>query len=161
MSDPVNVYDVAVEGDPGRPQGFRNRVARLGPSIGADRLGGSVYEVDPGDSMWPYHYEGVEEEWLIVLTGTPTLRDPDGEHELAPGDAVCFRLGPEGAHKVINRSDAVVRVLMLSTVPKPDLSISVYPDSDKVGVWPWPGKRLRMSAAVEYWDGEVEPGSAS
>ena len=70
--------------------------ARLGPSIGADRLGGTVYELDPGDSMLPYHYEGVEEEWLLVLTGTPTLRDPDGEHELAPGDAVCFRAGPRG-----------------------------------------------------------------
>ena len=155
MSEPVNLYDVAVEGDPALPQGYRCRTARLRPALGAERLGGSVYELDPGDSVCPYHYEGVEEEWLIVLTGTPTLRDPEGEHGLAPGDVVCFRPGPEGAHKVTNRSEAAVRILMLSTIPQPDVSICVYPDSDKVGVWPWPGRRLRVTEDLDYWDGEI------
>ena len=68
-----------------------------------------------------------------MLTGTPTLRDPDGEHELEPGDLVCFPPGPEGAHKVTNRSDGVARCLIFSTMPKPEISICVYPDSDKVG----------------------------
>jgi uncharacterized cupin superfamily protein len=67
---------------------------------------------------------------------------------------VCFVTGPEGAHQVVNRSDAAVRFLMLSTVPDPDVSISIYPDSDKVGVWPWPAKRLRIGDGVRYWDGE-------
>jgi hypothetical protein len=45
---------------------------------------------------------------------------------------------------------------MFSTVPKPDISICVYPDSGKVGVWPWPGKRLPLSGdPIGYWDGEV------
>jgi len=127
----------------------------LGSEIGAERLGGSVYELDPGESVCPYHYEGVEEEWLVVLTGAPVLRDPDGEHELVEGDVVCFRRGPDGGHKVTNRADAVVRILMLSTIPANELSICVYPDSDKVGVWPWPGKRLRMAESVDYWDGEL------
>ena len=154
MSEPLNLHEVGVEGDPSHPAGYRARMARFGPSIGAERLGGSVYELDPGDSVCPYHYENTEEEWLIVLTGTPTLRDPEGEHELAPGDVVCFVEGPDGAHKVTNRSDAVVRVLMLSTIPTTDISICIYPDSDKVGVYP-PGKIFRMSDAVGYWDGEV------
>jgi uncharacterized cupin superfamily protein len=158
MTEPLNLYDVAVEGDPADPPGYRARMARLGPSIGAERLGGSVYELDPGDSVCPYHYENTEEEWLLVLTGTPTLRDPKGEHELAPGDVVCFLAGPDGAHKVTNRSDTVVRILMLSTIPKSvgtvPLSITVYPDSNKVGVWP-PGGRFRLTDTVDYWDGEV------
>lgn len=155
MSEPVNLYDLAVEGDPAHPPGYLSRSAAFGPSIGGERLGGTVYELDPGDSVCPYHYEGVEEEWLLVVTGTPTLRDPEGEHELAPGDLVCFLPGPDGAHKVTNRSDAVLRILMLSTQPKNELSISIYPDSDKAGVWPWPGKRLRLTDSVDYWDGEV------
>jgi uncharacterized cupin superfamily protein len=155
MTDPLNLYDVPVEGDPDHPPGYRGRQARVGPIIGAEQLGGSVYEIDPGDSVWPYHYEGVEEEWLLVLIGTPTLRDPEGEHELTPGDLVCFLVGPEGAHKVTNRSDAVVRIVMLSTMPTDELSISVYPDSNKVGVWPWPGRRLRLTDSVDYWDGET------
>jgi uncharacterized cupin superfamily protein len=155
MTKPVNVYDVAVEANPSAPAGYQSRKAELGPRLGAARLGATVYEIDPGDSGSPYHFEGVEEEWLIVLTGAPTLRDPEREHELGPGDVVCFGTGPAGAHKVTNRSGTVVRFLMLSTVPERDLSICVYPDSDKVGVWPWPAKRLRMSESVDYWDGEA------
>jgi uncharacterized cupin superfamily protein len=67
---------------------------------------------------------------------------------------VCFLEGPSGAHKVTNRSDAVVRILMLSTKPEPDVSICVYPDSGKVSVFP-PGKIFRLGDAVGYWDGEA------
>jgi uncharacterized cupin superfamily protein len=155
VTEPLNLYSVAVEGNPADPAGYRKRMTSFGSAIGAERLGGSVYEVDPGDSLFPYHYEGVEEEWLLVLTGAPTLRDPEGEHQLSPGDLVCFVVGPAGGHKISNRSDAVVRILMFSTMPENELSIAVYPDSDKVGVWPWPGKRLRLTDSVGYWDGEV------
>jgi uncharacterized cupin superfamily protein len=151
---PVNLYEAAVGGTPELPRGYRRRMARVGPSIGGVRLGASVYELDPGDSVCPYHYEHVEEEWLVVLTGTPTLRDPEGERRLAAGDAVCFPVGAEGAHKVTNRSDGPVRVAMLSTIPEADLSICVYPDSGKISVYP-PGKIFRLRDAVDYWDGEA------
>jgi uncharacterized cupin superfamily protein len=144
VSGPVNLYEAVLDDDPAQPAGYCRRMARLGPVIGAERLGGSVYELSPGESICPYHYEGVEEEWLIVLGGAPILRDPEGEHELVEGDVVCFPVGPGGAHKLTNRSQAIVRLLMLSTMPVDALSISVYPDSEKVGVWPWPGMRLRM-----------------
>jgi uncharacterized cupin superfamily protein len=125
---------------------------RPGPSFGASQTGTSVYELAPGQAICPYHYEYGEEEWLLVLEGRPTLRDPDGEHELAEGDLVCFLEGPEGAHKVTNRSEATVRILMLST--KATTSVAVYPDSGKVGVWP-PGKLFRLEDAVDYWVGEI------
>jgi uncharacterized cupin superfamily protein len=155
VTEPLNLYDLEVEGDPSAPPGYRSRGARFGPTIGAGRLGGSVYELDPGESLCPYHYEGVEEEWLLVLTGTPTLRDPQGEHELAQGDVVCFPQGEDGGHKLTNRSDTLVRLVMLSTMPTKELSVCVYPDSGKVSVWPWPAKRLRITDSVDYWDGEV------
>ncbi len=152
MSELVNLYELAAAGDEADPAGYRARMARFGPAIGAEQLGGSVYELDPGDSVCPYHYEHPEEEWLLVLTGRPTLRDPDGEHELAEGDLVCFPEGPDGAHKVTNRSDDPVRILMLSTRSK--TAVAVYPDSGKVGVWPL-DKIFRIEDAVDYWDGEV------
>ena len=40
---------------------------------------------------------------------------------------------------------------ILST--KPPISVCVYPDSGKVGVWP-PGKLFRLGDAVDYWEGE-------
>lgn len=155
MTEPLNVFEVAVEGDDTDPPGYRARAAKIRKTVGGEQLGATVYELDPGNSVCPYHYEGVEEEWLIVLTGTPTLRDPEGEHVLAEGDVVCFLPGPDGAHKVTNNSDTTLRILMLSTQPKGGVSISVYPDSDKVGVWPWPAKRLRMNPGLDYWDGEL------
>ena len=154
MSEPVNLYDLALEADPRDPPGYRDREAAVGDAIGARHLGASVYEIDPGESVNPYHYEGVEEEWLLVLTGSPILRDPDGEHQLVAGDVVAFPAGPAGGHKISNRSDAVVRIVMLSTIPRDGLSICVYPDSQKVGVWP-PGRRLRITESIDYWDGEV------
>jgi uncharacterized cupin superfamily protein len=152
VSERVNLFEVAVEGDGADPAGYRARMARFGPVIGAEQLGGSVYELDPGESVCPYHYEHPEEEWLLVLTGRPTLRDPDGEHVLAEGDLVCFPEGPDGAHKVTNRTEEPARILMLST--KARTAVAVYPDSGKVGVWPL-GKLFRLADAVDYWDGEL------
>jgi uncharacterized cupin superfamily protein len=151
----VNVNEVEVHDEPRAPEGYRRRATSVGPILGAERLGASVYEMDPGDATAPYHYEGVEEEWLVVLSGTPMPRDPDGEHPLATGDLVCFPIGPDGAHKVINRSDSAARVLILATQPANDVSICVYPDSEKVGVWPWPAMRLRITEPLDYWDGEA------
>ena len=91
-----------------------------------------VYDLDPGRSSSPYHYE-YEEEWLLVVDGTLVLRVPDGEHTLQRGDLVHFPPGPEGAHKVMNRSEAPARTLMFSSSRVP--AVSVYPDSDKIGVW--------------------------
>ena len=44
--------------------------------------------------MCPYHYELVEEEWLFVFAGTPTVRTPGGEEACRAGDIVCFARGP-------------------------------------------------------------------
>jgi len=138
------------------PEGYRSGMDRFGSSIGASMLGGSLYEVPPGQSICPYHYEHGDEEWLIVLDGTPTLRHPQGEDELAPGDVVCFPAGPDGAHKVTNGAEATVRVLMVSTMRMP--SVAVYPDSDKIGVFT-EGRRdnimARRDSSVDYYDGET------
>jgi len=150
----VNLHEVPVVPDEGHPPGFGCRFAECGPALGAERLGATVYEVDPGERMFPYHFEGVEEEWLLVHAGTPTLRGDDGEHALARGDLACFPPGPEGGHQTANRSDDVVRIAMLSTQPAGGLSVCVYPDSAKVGVWPWPGQRLPIGEPIDYWAGE-------
>jgi uncharacterized cupin superfamily protein len=147
----ANVFDVVPEGDDADPQGYGARTARIAPLVGGDALGMSVYELPPGQSICPYHYELAEEEWLLVLSGTPTLRTPEGEQVLAQWDTVCFATGEGGAHKVTNATGETLRVAMLST--RPAISACVYPDSDKVGVWP-PGKLFRLGDAVDYWEGE-------
>jgi len=151
----VNVFDVDLTYDDDDPDGYHVGYKRLGDELGAQQLGMSVYELPPGQSVCPYHYEIGFEEWLVVLVGRPTLRTPDGEQELRPWDLAFFPDGEAGAHKVTNRTDETVRVAILSN--KGDPGAAVYPDSEKVGVWP-PGKLFRLNEHVSYWDGETPDG---
>jgi uncharacterized cupin superfamily protein len=137
----------------GERPGFRSRRTSVRRRIGAERIGATLYELDPGEKTSPYHLHHANEEWLVVLGGRPTLRTPEGERELRAGDTACFPRGAEGAHQVVNRSDGPVRVLILSTLIQPD--VAEYPDSDKVAAWGANfGHMLRRSAQVDYWDGE-------
>jgi len=138
--------------DGNEPDGYLCRAVRVGKKIGASRMGMSVYELPVGQAICPYHFEWTDEEWLIVLEGTPALRTPEGERRLERGDVVCFPAGPDGAH-LVRAADAPARVAILST--KNDVGIAEYPDSDKVGVWA--GDKhymLRRSDHLDYWDGE-------
>jgi uncharacterized cupin superfamily protein len=152
MTEPANLVELETQQDEGDPAGYETPYARVGPLIGAVALGASVYVLNEGQGVCPYHYEYGNEEWLLVLEGRPVLRTPEGERELEAGDVLCFREGPEGAHKVENRRPDVVRIVIFSTKHNP--SISIYPDSDKIGVWP-PGKLFRLDDAVDYWEGEA------
>ena len=105
----------------------------VGQAVGSTATLMFVYDLAPGQGSSPYHYE-YEEEWLLVVDGTLVLRAPDGEHNLERGDIVCFPAGPAGAHQLINRSESPARTLMFSSSRAP--AVSVYPDSDKIGVWP-------------------------
>ena len=49
-----------------------------------------MYELAPGNRICPYHWHFGEEEWLLVVTGAPTLRTPEGERVLRPWDVAVF-----------------------------------------------------------------------
>jgi uncharacterized cupin superfamily protein len=153
----INIASPEFEYDAGDPEGFRSGMARLGKLFGgAEESGASIYELPPGQAICPYHYEVGEEEWLLVLTGNPTLRHPQGSERLDPWDVVFFPRGPEGAHGVRNETEDPVRVLMFSTVVTP--TASVYPDSDKVGIWtgnPDTDVLVRRESKVDYFHGET------
>jgi uncharacterized cupin superfamily protein len=102
----VNVAVLEVEHFPSLPTGFRPNIARLGKLLGSARTGMSVYELPPGKAIGPYHYEGPEEDWLLVVDGRPTLRHTGGDDELEPWDVVFFPPGRDGAHMVRNDTDS-------------------------------------------------------
>jgi uncharacterized cupin superfamily protein len=109
----VNLFGDEWDGRRDRPGWQWNR-ASVGERAGAELFGVSLYELEPGQKTFPYHWQHVEEEMLIVLDGEPTLRTPEGEQRLTRGDLVVFRRGPDGAHLVHNDTDVPVRLLMLS-----------------------------------------------
>jgi uncharacterized cupin superfamily protein len=104
----------------------------LAELAGSTETSAFLYEIAPGGASCPYHYEYAE-EWLLVVSGTATIRTPDGERPLTAGQLVRFPAGPSGAHRMSNRGEEPCRFLMFSEQRTP--AVSVYPDSDKLGVW--------------------------
>jgi uncharacterized cupin superfamily protein len=136
-SDPgrqANLAAIECEPRPQLPDGFRRSSNRVGATLGAARTGLSVYELPPGQAISPYHYEDPDEEWLLVISGTPTLRRPGGDEQLAPWDLVFFPPGPDGAHLVRNTGESTARVAMFSSAGSPAGAV-VYPDTDMIWMW--------------------------
>jgi uncharacterized cupin superfamily protein len=137
--------------------GFDARRARIGRQVGSQRLGASVWEIDPGQSAYPYHAHLGDEELIVVLAGRPSLRTPAGWRELGPGEVVYFPRGEEGAHQLTNQSGETARFLALSTNGEPD--IVLYPDAGKVGASERRpdgsgfARFFFLEQAVDYWDG--------
>lgn len=156
----TNIYDPSFEEDQ-RPEGFRSRRARIGYELGSELIGASLFEVPAGEAAYPYHFHYADEELLVVISGRPSLRSPEGVRELAEGEVVHFPLGEEGAHQIINRSEETATFLAISSSGRPD--VIVYPDADKIGV----GERLpkggglraffRRGDSVDYFEGESPP----
>jgi uncharacterized cupin superfamily protein len=110
------------------PDRFPGRhVAPVGAQAGARELGASVYQLDPGVVGSPLHVHHANEELLLVLAGALSLRGPDGTRIVSAGAVVAFPRGQAGTHSLVNRSDAPVRYLVVSTTNRPD--IVEYPDT--------------------------------
>lgn len=155
MSEVFNLQDVELS--PTRepaPPGHEFTTRSLSAEVGAKLAGMGVYELPPGQACWPYHFEVVEEEWLIVVSGEVTLRTPEGERVLRAGDVACFLPGPSGAHAVRNHTDSPARFAMPSSIARYGDAV-VYPDSGKFRIANEGfSHRGRLGDSVEYWDGE-------
>jgi uncharacterized cupin superfamily protein len=141
--------------------GFGVRGTRVGALAGAAHVGLTVYELDPGKRNLPYHAHFGVEEVIVVLRGTPTLRSPEGERELAEGEVVACPPGRAGAHQLINRGEAVARFVVISSKALADLI--EYPDSGKVsaqgGEWGTADAvsyMLSTAEQLDYFEGEPE-----
>ena len=151
----MNIHEAVFEYDDDDPAGYRSAVAEVGKAAGGSEESVRLFEVPPGQHLCPYHYEYVE-EWALVLEGSVDCRTPAGTQTLGAGDLVCFSSGPEGAHQLTNHGGQPAKVLMWSSARMP--AVAVYPDSDKIGVWP-PNEAdelmvHRKDAKVPYFDGE-------
>ena len=144
----VNLLD-AEPGEPNDRDGFRFLDRWVGSPLGAELLGCSLYDLPQGEQLWPYHYHLGNEEWAVVVAGEPTVRTPEGERALVPGDIVAFPEGEAGAHTFLNHSRGRARIALFSTLNR--TTLPVYPDSGKVGA---NRKYFRVETEVDYWDGE-------
>lgn len=139
-------------------EGWRSNVRRLVPP--GNTLGMSVYELLPGQTQCPYHFHHGNEELVLVMTGRPTLRTPEGEEQLEPGDVVHFPRGASGAHQVLNRTGDPVRYVVADAHVSPELI--EYPDTGKLAAMARTESQRggpiwtvhRLDNEVDYFDGE-------
>jgi uncharacterized cupin superfamily protein len=157
-----NVYHPEWDAEQDRPP-FSWRRSRIGRQAGSGELGASLFELAPGASSFPLHAHHANEELIVVMEGRPTLRTLEGERELDRGEVVACRMGRSGAHRLDNRSEETVRVLIVSTMNAPELS--EYPDSGKAlarnyppGGEPPPDQIEligKPEESVDYFEGET------
>jgi len=144
----VNLRDASIPPAEETPPGFAFAGSSARERTGDELIGAGLYELPPGNQLWPYHFHVGNEEWAIVISGTPTLRTPAGERQLRAGDVVGFPQGEEGAHTFYNRGSEPSRIVIFSTLRS---GYPTYPVSDKVAAG---GRVFRRADAVSYWDGE-------
>jgi uncharacterized cupin superfamily protein len=95
-------------------------------------LGGSIWEFQPGQPEFVYHFHHGSDEILVVLSGEPKLRLHNSERTLREGDVVPLPRGPEGGRAISNPGSDVARVLIFSSNADPD--VAEYPETGKVGI---------------------------
>jgi uncharacterized cupin superfamily protein len=131
---------------------FGMRAMQLGPRSGAQELGATLYEIDPGGAISPYHVHHGNEELLLVVSGTPQLRTPDGVRALEPGTVVAFPRGAAGAHRVFNSGGEPARVIIVSTMNFPEVAEHVDTGTWLTLVGPRDGKAFRAGTDVTFMD---------
>ena len=148
----INLDEIDWTEYPQDPPPFGGSAAEVGRLIGAFHLGYQGARIPPGKTFCPYHWHPEEEELFFVVSGTPTLRTPQGEYRCRPGDCIAFPVGPVGAHLVRNDSDADCTILMIAN--EEQSGYCIYPDSNKVLLWPHDAI-VRLEPRLDYYDGEL------
>jgi uncharacterized cupin superfamily protein len=132
----------------GTPPGIMGQM--VGAAAGATELGATVYEIDPGVAVSPYHLHHGNEELLVVLRGRVSLRTPDGDRWVEEGAVVAFPRGADGAHRVAAGPDAPARVLLISTMHFPEVAEHLSTGTTLTMSSPGVGKAFGADGEVSF-----------
>jgi uncharacterized cupin superfamily protein len=137
----LNIADVPVRRglpaevrNPIRPEWFAGRhVAQLTKLAGLTQFGVNVVTLDPGAQSSLRHWHEEEDEFVYVLSGTLTLIDENGEHEMRAGSFAGFPAGAANAHHLWNKSDASATFIAAGT-RKVGKETVHYPDTQEMPI---------------------------
>ena len=123
-------------------------------SGGEGKLTVSFYSLEPGKANYPYHYHTGNEEVFYIISGKGTLKTPEGDKYVSEGDVIVMPANENGAHMLVNTSDAPLIYIDIDTVSSPE--VVVYPESEKIMVM---ARNIKMKSfkienAVNYLAGE-------
>jgi len=94
----------------------RERVRHtLGDVFGLTQFGVNLLELAPGTWSSQRHWHERQDEFVYVLEGEATLVTDEGETVLSAGMVAGFKAASGNGHHIVNRSNAVVRLLEVGT----------------------------------------------
>jgi uncharacterized cupin superfamily protein len=119
------------------PEPFASRMVGrekrpLGELFGLANFGVNLTRLAPGATSALRHAHSLQDEFVYVLEGRPTLYTDAGAHPLAPGMCAGFKAGTGDAHRLANETDAPVVYLEVGDRTPGD--VASYPDDDLVAV---------------------------
>lgn len=120
------------------PPEFALRVAgrdkrSLGDLFGLSNFGVNLTRLAPGSRSALRHAHAVQDEFIYVLEGHPTLLTDRGPTRLSPGMCAGFKAGSGDAHCLLNESEADVVYLEVGD-RMPGDAVN-YPDDDLKAVF--------------------------
>src|SRR3954469_2809108 len=151
MSDEPNILEPEWDAEmPDAP--FRAKAMRAGAHAGAEELGATLYEIDAGGAISPYHAHQSREDLVVVLSGSPVVRAPAGPRRVPAGAVLAFPKGEGGAHAVTNPGPEPARVLVVSTMRFPDVAEHLDTGSMLAIMGPAAGRAFPAGADVPFAD---------
>jgi uncharacterized cupin superfamily protein len=114
MKSPIEA--VAIETQRGQsiyPEPFSQQVSgrvkwKLGEVFGLSNFGVNITHIDPGSISALFHTHAVQDEFIYILEGTPTLIFGDKEFQMKSGECMGFKAGTGIGHQLVNRSSKTV-----------------------------------------------------
>jgi uncharacterized cupin superfamily protein len=139
--------------DPGKIDSFRlfTDVSRKKNGINPINLNFDLRLLNPGELTAPYHFHRFAEELFMVISGSMTLRTPDGFEIVSGGDLIFFEMGDTGAHQFYNHTSEPCTYLDIRTFIGFD--ICEYPDSGKILIAP-SFEIFNKESQSTYFEGE-------
>lgn len=141
--------------NPNKINGFRllSDVSRSKKGVNPKYLNFDIRQLNPGEYNAPYHFHRFAEELFLILTGTVTLRTPNGLDVVTAGDLIFFESGASGAHQIYNHANEPCTYLDMRSYIGYD--VCEYPDSDKIIIVP-EAEIFQKKNHVSYFEGETD-----
>lgn len=145
--------DRKFEENPGRIDKFRlvSDVSISGSGLKPRNLNFDLRRLDPGQYSSLYHSHRNAEELFMIVSGSATLRTPEGLQTVVAGDLIFFEAGETGAHQM--RNDTQEPCVFLDIRTFDNLDVVDYPDSDRILIAPTM-ERFRKGAETGLFEGE-------
>ena len=128
---------------------FGMRFQHLSTFGGATQIGVANEVLAPGLQANPLHYHLLEEEHVLILEGSLTLRLGEKSFIMSAGHYVCFPAGQKVGHSLFNHTTQPCRYLIFGN-PHPH-DVAVFPETGRVSV-KLTGEGYRKSATMDYWE---------